>query len=261
MAPSSPNILWIITTQWRAQATGYAGDPNARTPHLDALASDSVNYAQAVTPHPFGPFARAAMLTGVFSPENGVRDYFDPLPVAAQTIADRLQERGYATAFFGKWHLFQRDQQADLVGPAHAKIVVPPERRGGFEWWEGFESGFLLNDPWLHGTRLPEPTQFAGYQSDVICNRAAGWICDFGAKHAKRGFSGDGDKLVAGVACPEPFRQAQGPERVEGLVERADPGLPAEALAQAGPASARPATTQALFPKRNPENASSDGIL
>ena len=237
MAPSSPNILWIVTTQWRAQATGYAGDPNARTPHLDALASDSVNYAQAVTPHPFGPFARAAMLTGVFSPENGVRDYFDPLPVAAQTIADRLQERGYATAFFGKWHLFQRDQQADLVGPAHAKIVVPPERRGGFEWWEGFESGFLLNNPWLHGTRLPEPTQFAGYQSDVICNRAAGWICDFGAKHAKRGFSGDGDKLVAGVACPEPFRQAQGPERVEGLVERADPG----------PASARPATTQRCF--------------
>jgi arylsulfatase A-like enzyme len=176
----APNILWIVTTQWRAQATGYAGDPNARTPHLDALAADSVNYAQAVTPHPFGPFARAALLTGVLSPENGVRDYFDPLPVEVPTIADRLQECGYATAFFGKWHLFQRDQQADLVGPAHARIVVPPERRGGFECWEGFESGFLLNDPWLHGTRLPEPTQFAGYQSDVICDRAAGWIHDFG---------------------------------------------------------------------------------
>jgi hypothetical protein len=40
-----------------------------------------------------------------------------------------------------------------------------------------------------------------------------------GAIHAKRGFAGDGRKLVAGVACPEP-------------VERADPG----------PASARPAT-------------------
>jgi arylsulfatase A-like enzyme len=167
-----------VTTQWRAQATGYAGDPNARTPHLDLLAAESINYVQAVTPHPFGPFARAAMFTGVLSPENGVRDYFDPLPADARTIADDLRAHGYATAFFGKWHLYERDPQADLVGPAHARIVVPPGRRGGFGFWEGFESGFLLNDPWLHGTRLPRPAQFAGYQSDVICERAAGWIVD-----------------------------------------------------------------------------------
>jgi hypothetical protein len=51
--------------------------------------------------------------------------------------------------------------------------VVPPEFRGGFGFWEGFESGFLLNDPWLHGTRLPSPTRFQGYQSDVVCARAS----------------------------------------------------------------------------------------
>ena len=75
-----PDILWIVTTQWRAHACGYAGDPNARTPHLDALAAQSINYTQAVTPHPFGPFARAALLTGEPSPANGLRGYFDPLP-------------------------------------------------------------------------------------------------------------------------------------------------------------------------------------
>ena len=180
MTGPRPSILWIVTTQWRAQATGYAGDPNARTPHLDSLAAESINYAQAVTPHPFGPFARAALLTGVPSPENGVRDYFDPLPADARTVADELRTRGYATGFFGKWHLDERDRRADLVGPAHARMVIPPDRRGGFEFWEGFESGFLLNDPWLHGTRLPEPTQFAGYQSDVICERAAGWMVESG---------------------------------------------------------------------------------
>jgi arylsulfatase A-like enzyme len=176
MSVADPNILWIVTTQWRAQACGYAGDPNARTPCFDALAAESVNYAQAVTPHPFGPFARAALLTGVLSPENGVRDYFDPLPAGTRTMAHELGGRGYATAFFGKWHLWKRDPAAPMVGEAQAKIVVPPEARGGFDFWEGFESGFLLNDPWLHGTRLAQPESFQGYQSDVVCGRAAEWM-------------------------------------------------------------------------------------
>jgi arylsulfatase A-like enzyme len=174
-----PNILWILTTQWRAQACGYAGDREVRTPVLDALAARSVDYTQAVTPHPFGPFARAALLTGVPSPQNGVRDYFDPLPADARTIAHTLRARGYAPAFFGKWHLGRRDPAAPLVGEAHARTVVPPEARGGFEFWEGFESGFLLNDPWLHGTRLPEPVRFPGYQSDVLAERAAAMLADW----------------------------------------------------------------------------------
>ncbi|HVU32423.1 MAG TPA: sulfatase-like hydrolase/transferase [Opitutaceae bacterium] len=171
-----PNILWIVTTQWRAQACGYAGDPNARTPRLDALAEAGADFAQAVTPHPFGPFARAALLTGVACPTNGVRDYYDPLPAGARTVATVVGECGYETAFFGKWHLAPRDPAASLVGEAHARMIVPPEYHGGFSCWEGFESGFLLNDPWLQGTRLPEPTRFRGYQSDVVCGRAAEWV-------------------------------------------------------------------------------------
>lgn len=186
---TQPNILWIITTQWRAQATGYAGDLNARTPWLDGLASEAVNFTQAVTPHPLGPQARAALLTGRLCPENGVKGYWDALPVydekknlrgapvpPGRTVAHALKDRGYATAWFGKWHLAERDRSAPFVGEAHAKMIVPPERRGGFEMWEGFESGFLLNDPWLHGTRLPQPKHFKGYQAEVLVQRAAEWM-------------------------------------------------------------------------------------
>jgi arylsulfatase A-like enzyme len=176
MGKSPPNILWVVTTQWRAQACGYAGDANARTPHLDALAAESVNYTQAVTPHPFGPMARAALLTGVASPQNGVRDYFDALPAGARTIAHAMRERGYATAFFGKWGVGARDRSAPLVGEAAAKVIVPEGARGGFEFWEGFEGGFLLNDPWLHGTEMGEPKKVAGYQSDVLAERWAKWV-------------------------------------------------------------------------------------
>ncbi|MDP3070069.1 MAG: sulfatase-like hydrolase/transferase [Opitutaceae bacterium] len=175
MSAPAPNILWIVTTQWRAQATGYAGDPKARTPVLDALAAESVNYTQAVTPHPFGPFARAALLTGVPSPENGVRDYFDMLPRGSRTIAHEMRARGYATAFFGKWGVGRRDPRVPLVGEEAAKVIVPEGERGGFEFFAGFEGGFQFNDPWLHGTRLPTPAKFTGYQADVLAQQAEGW--------------------------------------------------------------------------------------
>ncbi len=202
-----PNILWIVTTQWRASACGYAGDVNARTPALDRLAAESVNYTQAVTPHPFGPFARAAMLTGVPSPENGVKEYFDALPVGTRTVAHELNDRGYATAFFGKWHLARRDPSAPLVGEAHARTIVPPEMRGGFSFWEGFESGFLLNDPWLHGTRLAEPRKFAGYQSEVLGERAADWMAANGVSGAQRAGSMTTERpwfCVVSLEAPHP---------------------------------------------------------
>ena len=178
---AAPDILWIVTTQWRAQACGYAGDPNARTPAIDALAADpaTVSYAQAVTPHPFGPFARAALLTGVRSPENGVRDYWDALPRGTRTIAHRLGGRGYATAFFGKWGVGERDHAAPLVGDAAAKILVPPAARGGFGHWVGFEGGFQLNDPWLQGDGRGDGLTSApvqGYQSDVLADEALAWL-------------------------------------------------------------------------------------
>ena len=205
-----PNILWIVTTQWRAQALGYAGDANARTPWLDGLASEAVNFTQATTPHPLGPQARAALLTGKLCPENGVRGYWDALPVDARTVAQALGDRGYATAWFGKWHLAPRDRTAPLVGDAHAKQLVPPERRGGFALWEGFEGGFLLNDPWLHGTRLAGPRQFRGYQADVLVQRAAEWLRE---PHGRPTF------CVVSLEAPHPPYHAPAPH-----VHEAKPG-------------------------------------
>lgn len=98
-------------------------------------------------------------------------EYFDPLPADSRTLAHAFSAFGYETAFFGKWQLYERDPEAPVVGEAHARIVVPPERRGGFDFWEGFESGFLLNDPLLHGTEIATPTRIEGYQSDVIVQR------------------------------------------------------------------------------------------
>lgn len=171
-----PDLLVVLTTQWRGQALGVAGDPNARTPALDSLAHGGVVFTRALTPHPFGPFARAAFLTGMPSPGNGLRDYYDPLPRNAPTLARSLAARGYETAFFGKWHLAPKDRQAPLVGEAHARQIVEPADRGGFEMWQGFEGGFQLNDPWLQGGDSDTPRRAVGYQSDVLAELAAEWL-------------------------------------------------------------------------------------
>jgi arylsulfatase A-like enzyme len=173
------------------------------------LAAAGVNYREATTPHPFGPFARAAMLTGVLSPENGVRNYYDPLPQTTRTIAHELNELGYTTAYFGKWHLGRRDPDAALVGEVHAKTIVPEEARGGFLFWEGFESGFLLNDPWLHGSRLAVPRQFLGYQSDVLIERAMDWLGPirtpwFAVVSLESPHPPYAAKVPAGIARPDP---------------------------------------------------------
>lgn len=213
MVSAQPNILWIVTTQWRASATGYAGDANARTPWLDGLADEAVNYAQAVTPHPLGPQARAALLTGKLCPDNGVSDYWDALPATSRTVAHALHDRGYETGFFGKWHLAARDRTAALVGEAHAKMIVPPAQRGGFDFWEGFESGFLLNDPWLHGTRLASPRHFKGYQADVLGARAAEWCAE---KARRRLADGKPFFCVVSLEAPHPPYQAPAP-RVQAM--------------------------------------------
>ena len=42
------NIIWIFGDQHRAQALGYMGDPNARTPNIDRMADEGVTFTDAV---------------------------------------------------------------------------------------------------------------------------------------------------------------------------------------------------------------------
>jgi hypothetical protein len=109
-----PNILWIVTTQWRAQACGYAGDPNARTPCLDALAAQCVEFhagrhAPSLRPVREGGDADRGRVARKRDPR-----LLRPAAAGARTIAHAMRERSYSTAFFGKWHLYRRDSRARL---------------------------------------------------------------------------------------------------------------------------------------------------
>src|ERR1043166_7057683 len=57
-----PNLLFVFGDQWRAQAFGYAGDPNARTPRIDGFASESVHFTNAIASTPVCCPWRAALM-------------------------------------------------------------------------------------------------------------------------------------------------------------------------------------------------------
>jgi len=67
-----PNVVFVFADQWRAQATGHAGDPNVFTPHLDALARESVTFTQAVSGCPVCAPYRASLMTGQSAVTHGV---------------------------------------------------------------------------------------------------------------------------------------------------------------------------------------------
>ena len=129
-----PNIVFVLADQWRAQATGYAGNPDVQTPHLDSLASESVVFNTAVAVLPVCSPFRASLLTGQYPTTHGLFYNDKPLPNEALTMAEIYKEAGYQTGYIGKWHL-----NGHAVGedPFSARDQpIPEDRRQGFDYWK-----------------------------------------------------------------------------------------------------------------------------
>lgn len=132
-----PNIIYVLADQWRAQATGYNGDPNliGKTPNLDQLAAESVNFKNAVSVTPVCTPYRAALLTGQYPTTTGMIFNDLHLPEESITMAELFKASGYKTGYIGKWHL-------DGMGRF---AYTPPERRQGFDYWKALECSHKYN--------------------------------------------------------------------------------------------------------------------
>lgn len=132
---AKPNIVYLLADQWRASATGYAGDPNVRTPNLDRLAKEGLNFQNAVSVCPVCTPYRAALMTGRYPTSTGIFLNDRHLPDKEVCIAEVLKSAGYATAYIGKWHL-------DGLGRT---AYIPPERRQGWDYWKAAECDHNYN--------------------------------------------------------------------------------------------------------------------
>lgn len=142
----APNILFIMPDQWRGMDLGCNGNTQVRTPNLDRLASQGLNFTNAVANCPVCTPSRAILQTGRYPHENGMQVNDVQISVHERGLGKILQERNYLTGFVGKWH---------LQGGRRLPGFVPPgPHRHGFDFWAAnvcshdyFHQQYFRDDP------------------------------------------------------------------------------------------------------------------
>jgi arylsulfatase A-like enzyme len=160
-----PNVIFVFADQWRAQATGYAGDPNVKTPNLDTFAEESINFSTAVANCPVCSPWRATLMTGQYPLTHGV--FVNDVPISSQPVylAECFHSVGYDTAYIGKWHI-----------DGHGRSTyIPPERRKGFNYWKVRECTHDYNHSFYYADS-PEKLWWMGYDAAAQTEDAANYI-------------------------------------------------------------------------------------
>ena len=100
-----PNILLCITDQQRWDALGAIGaNPDIKTPHLDALAAQSVVFDHYFVQSPVCMPSRVSFLTGQYPGTLGITQMGVPVPLDTVTLPQMLKNFGYRSANLGKLH-------------------------------------------------------------------------------------------------------------------------------------------------------------
>jgi len=172
-----PNIVLIMADDVGYGDLGCYGSRSNPTPHLDALAAGGLRFTDYHSAGAMCSPTRASVLTGAYPQRFGAD--FDGalgenpkrevgLPLAAVTLAEVLQQRAYATACIGKWHL-------------GFKAPLIPTRQG-FDVFHG-----LLGADGDHHTQIDrsgkedwyaneQPVREKGYTADLITRHSIAFI-------------------------------------------------------------------------------------
>jgi len=176
-----PNVIWVIADQMRSQAMSYHGDPNVRTPNIDRLAIEGVDFTQALSGTPLCSPFRGSLITGKYPHESSVEALNSPLSTEMPTVAHTLKENGYNTCWIGKWHLDGDRPELDVSLPENKKQIrqIPPERRGGFESWWAYENNNQPFNCTVHTDNDEgemESFRLEGYESDALTDIMINWL-------------------------------------------------------------------------------------
>jgi arylsulfatase A-like enzyme len=99
-----PNVLLLMADQQKATSLGLYGNPDTRTPALDALAARGVWTRHCFVPHPFCFPSRSSLMTGRYPHAHGVRANGHLLAEDERPLAAILRDAGYRTGASGHFH-------------------------------------------------------------------------------------------------------------------------------------------------------------
>ncbi|MBJ19903.1 MAG: hypothetical protein CL933_10845 [Deltaproteobacteria bacterium] len=95
----APNLLLYVVDTLRVDAVGSFGGEGANTPNFDSLAAAGIVFESTFSSSSWTRPAMASLLTGLHPPRHRVQKLFSVLSDDMPTLAEGLQDRGYATAF------------------------------------------------------------------------------------------------------------------------------------------------------------------
>jgi uncharacterized sulfatase len=149
-APARPNIIFILADDLGWADVGCYGNTFNETPNLDRLARQGLRFTQFYAGPVCSP-TRTNLQSGQDQARFGITQHIpghrrpfaklrDPevprqLPLEVETFAERLAAAGYATGYFGKWHLggagFGPSQQGWQTALECNGNTQPPSVTGG----------------------------------------------------------------------------------------------------------------------------------
>lgn len=155
------NIIFILSDDHRYDFMGFMNKvPGLETPGLDRMAAEGVHMKNAFVTTSLCSPSRASILTGQYAHTHTVVDNSAPLPANLTFFPQYLQQKGYKTAFMGKWHM---GNSGDNPQP-------------GFDEWVSFEGQGKYFDNTLNVNGKREPTGADTYITDELTSRAVNWM-------------------------------------------------------------------------------------
>jgi len=154
-----PNVVFILTDDQRWNCLGLADGSVMKTPNIDRLGREGVYFRNAFCTTSLCSPSRASILGGLYAHSHGVSNNFTEYPVDLPTFPRQLQKAGYQTAYVGKYHMGEKND----------------DKRPGFDYFvthkgqgKYFDNTFRFNGG--------ESRQVKGYYTNVITDMATDWL-------------------------------------------------------------------------------------